>query len=102
MKKFKLVAIVAVVCLIISGCASSAASALLGPGNYFSDTVAVGVKRGEAKSTVVLGIFGKENYPSVERVARENGITRIATVERYSKPGFLLIWSEYTTIVTGE
>jgi hypothetical protein len=101
MKKFLFVA-VAAVCLLVAGCASTPASAFLGPGNYYSDTVAVGEKRGEATSRVFLGAFGTESYPSVERVAKENGITKIATVEHYAKRGILCIWTDYTTIVTGQ
>jgi hypothetical protein len=103
MKKllFMVVAITAM-CFLAAGCASTPASAMFGPGNYYSDTVSVGEKRGEAKSRVYLGLFGKESYPSVERVAKENAITKIATVEHYEKFSVLGIWKEYTTIVTGQ
>ena len=58
--------------------------------------------RGEETSIVWFALFGTENYPPVERVARDNGITKIATVERYSKLGTFGLWTEFTTIVTGE
>jgi uncharacterized protein YceK len=103
MKKisFMIVAIL-VMCFLMAGCASIPASAFFGPGNYYSDTVAVGVKRGEETSKVWLGYFGKESYPPVERVAKDNGISKIATVEHYAKLGILALWVDYTTIVTGE
>jgi hypothetical protein len=47
-------------------------------------------------------LFGKESYPSVEQVAKENGINKIATVEYYYKPGILNLWINFITIVTGE
>jgi hypothetical protein len=94
--------VVLAVCLLAAGCASYPASAFFGPGNFYSDTATVGEKRGEAKSRVFLGLFGTEAYPAVERVARENGIAKIATVEHYAKLGILAIWVDYTTIVTGE
>jgi hypothetical protein len=103
MKKITIVAMaLLVVCLLLAGCASVPASALLGPGNYYSDTVIVGTTRGEATSRVWFGLFGKESYPPVERVAKDNGIGKIATVEHYTKLGILGFWTDYTTIVTGE
>jgi hypothetical protein len=101
-KVFFLISLVSLVCFITVGCASTPASAMLGPGNFYSDSVTVGVRRGEATGTVFLGIFGTISYPSVEQVAMDYGITRIATVEHYSKPGLFFLWTEYTTIVTGE
>jgi hypothetical protein len=103
MKKLTVfVVILAALCLLVAGCASVPASALLGPGNYFSDSVTPGVKRGEATGRVYLGYFGTESYPPVERVAKDNGISKIATVEHYAQLGILGIWTDYTTIVTGE
>ena len=102
-KRFALVmlALFAAAGLTLSGCATRAASMLLGPGNFYSDTSSVTL-RGEETSKVWFSIFGAEDYPPAERVARNNGITKIATVERYSRPGILNLWVEYTTIVTGE
>jgi hypothetical protein len=34
--------------------------------------------------------------------AKENGISKIATVEHYSTLGIFGLWTDYTTIVTGE
>jgi uncharacterized protein YceK len=102
MKKFTIIVVAMVAVCLLAGCASVPASALLGPGNYYSDTARTGAKRGEATSKVWLGLFGTESYPSVERVAKENEIVKIATVEHYAKPGILGLWIDYTTIVTGE
>jgi hypothetical protein len=87
--------------VMLTSCATQAASAAYGPGNFYSDSVTVGVKCGEESNSIVLGLFGS-GYPRVEKVARENGIKKIATVEHYSRPGFLFLWKRYTTIVTGE
>jgi hypothetical protein len=95
------VAIVAL-CVLVAGCAAMPASAMFGPGNFYSDTVKTGILRGEATSRVFFNFFGKESYPPVERVAKENGISKIATVEHYARLGILGIWIDYITIVTGE
>jgi hypothetical protein len=95
-------ATIATLCLLVAGCAAMPASALLGPGNFYSDTVKTGTIRGEATSRVYLSLFGTESYPTVERVAKENGINKIATVEHYARPGIFAIWTDYITIVTGE
>lgn len=103
MKKLTIMTVtIVVLCLLAAGCASIPASAFFGPGNYYSDTVQTGVNRGEATSRVWFGVFGKESYPPVERVAKDNGVSKIATVEHYAKPGILGFWVDYTTIVTGE
>ena len=95
-------AVIFMIGFIVSGCASLASSSFFGPGNFYSDTVTVGAKRGEASGMVIFGVFGKVSYPPVEEVARDNGITKIATVEHYAKIGFMGFWITYTTIVTGE
>ena len=102
-KKLGLVmfAMIAVAGLTFSGCATRAASMLFGPGNFYSDTTAVTL-RGEETSRVWLGIFGTEDYPPADRVAKSNGITKIATVQYFSTLGLLGLWSDYTTVVTGE
>ena len=99
MKKLIIVlAIASAVCL-FAGCASH----LNGRANYtwYNTSVTVNL-RGEETSTVWLGLFGTQTYPAAEKVAKDNGINKIATVERYSKPGILGLWTDYTTIVTGE
>ena len=102
-KKFLgIIVFVAVIGLLVAGCASIPVSSLIGPGNFYSDVAKVGEKRGEETGRVYLGIFGKESFPPVERVAKAAEIKKIATVEHYSKLGILGIWMDYTTIVTGE
>ncbi|MDR1444950.1 MAG: TRL-like family protein [Treponema sp.] len=101
-KLFFVVAAVLAIGLLAAGCASVPASALLGPGNYYSDTVTVAEKRGEKTSRVWLSLFGTESYPAVERVAKDNGIKKLATVEHYAKLGIFGLWTDYTTVVTGE
>ena len=81
----------------LSGCASTS----IGDNHYFSEPIEFGTKRGEESNSVVFGVFGS-GYPRVDKVARENGITKIATIEHYKKPGFLFLSYRYTTIVTGE
>jgi len=98
MKRFLMIFAIVMVIFSISGCASLSTS---GGAFYVSDNASM-ARRGEATNTVWFGIFGTETFPSAERVARENNITRIATVERYVKLGVLGIWAEYTTIVTGQ
>jgi len=97
MKKILVILAVLIVIFSISGCASVAQ----GTSQYFSDNVSI-TRRGEATNTVWFGVFGTMNYPPAETVARDNGITRIASVERYMKIGVLGFWVEYTTIVTGQ
>jgi ABC-type glycerol-3-phosphate transport system substrate-binding protein len=99
MKKLAMIAVAVVaMCLSAAGCASFAT----GPATFYSDTVKPGIIRGEATGRVWLGVFGEETYPPVERVAKENGISKIATVEHYAKLGIIGLWMDYTTIVTGE
>jgi uncharacterized protein YceK len=99
MKKLLIILFVAITVFVMSGCASI----LTGNNTSFFSTGTVSLaKRGEASSTVWFGLFGQENYPAVDKVAKDNGINRIATVERYAKLGVFGLWTTYTTIVTGE
>ena len=100
MKKFIIVLAAALAVCIFAGCASN----LQGGGNYtWYSTGAVTVTlRGEATNTVWLGLFGTENFPLAEKVAFDNGINKIATIERTTKLGVLGLWTEYKTVVTGE
>ena len=98
MKKFIIISAIILAAFVFMGCASVSTSNV----NYFSDGPVTMQKRAEATNTVWLGMFGERNYPVPTEVALENGITKIATVERYRKLGVLGFWTEYTTIVTGE
>jgi len=97
MKKLLIALFVAVTVFVISGCASMTNQAL-----WVSTGTVTIAKRGEASNTVWFALFGEENYPALDKVATDNGITRIATYERYYKPGVFYLWVTYTTIVTGE
>ena len=98
MKKLLIILFVAVTVFVISGCAT------LSQGNtgFISTGTVTIAKRGEASNTVWFGLFGEENYPPYDKVAQDNGITRIATLERFQKPGVFYLWITYTTVVTGE
>ncbi|GHV73489.1 hypothetical protein AGMMS49940_07910 [Spirochaetia bacterium] len=101
-KMFLLVGAVALVALFAS-CASTPAGGMFGgPGPAFSEVNGNSVKTGEASSVVVLGVFGKVSYPPAWQVAKDNGITKIATVEYYKQPGVLGFTTKYFTYVTGE
>jgi len=75
---------------------------LFGPNPAVSDSGAGIAKKGTASGKVWLGLFGKISYPTIEEAAKSGGIKKIATVEYYNKPGILGLWTDYTTIVTGE
>jgi hypothetical protein len=72
------------------------------PVQVISRINAVSAKTGELTNKVWLKAFGSRSFPSISEAAKAGGITKIATVEYYTKPGILGIWIEYTTIVTGE
>ena len=98
MKKIILILTVVAAICVFSSCASQS-NGVNGMINSSLDaTISL---RGEETHTVYFGIFGEYNYPPFEKVARDNGINKIATVERYYKVGVFGIWIEYTTIVTG-
>ena len=84
---------------VISGCASTTNAFSAGVVSTAGD-VRMSM-RGEETATVWFGIFGEYNYPPVDKVASDNGITKIATVERYYRIGVFGLWVDYTTIVTG-
>jgi hypothetical protein len=97
MKKLVIITALILSLSVFAGCASMSISNT----HFFSNEVSI-QKRGEATNTVWFGVFGNEGYPPAEKVARDNSITRIASVERYFKIGVFALWIEYTTIVTGE
>jgi len=102
---FKLLGVIAIVAIIgfsVVSCASYNLAPLMNvQGDYFNSTVSV-TKKGQATSKIWLGFIGKESFPSAARVAQENGIKKIATVEYNIRPGILGIWCDYTTVVSGE
>jgi hypothetical protein len=90
----------------LAGCASAPARSGFMDGNKPLTIVSTvntdSDKTGKNTSRVWLGIFGNVTYPSISETAEQGGITKIATVEYYKKPGILNLWTDYTTIVTGE
>jgi hypothetical protein len=72
------------------------------PVQVISEVNGVSSKTGEVSSSVWFGFFGRRSFPSISEAAQEGGITKVATVEYYIKPGILGLWTEYITIVTGE
>ena len=97
MKKLILIMAVIMAVFVISGCASMMA----GAGQAFVSNASVLIQA-EETNTVWFGIFGDRSYPSAAKVAAENGITKIASVERYVKIGLFGLWADYTTVVSGE
>ncbi|MDR1362571.1 MAG: TRL-like family protein [Spirochaetaceae bacterium] len=98
-KKVLFMAVTAAVCLLSAGCAAMPVSGgVSGVGTYYSSASAT--KRGEATNTVLFKLIGVQGFPPAGDVARDNGISKIATIEHYSRDVFFS--TEYTTIVTGE
>ena len=92
-----ILAAIAVIC-VFSGCVSNST----GLNGFISTATDATIQlRGEETAIVYFALFGEYNYPPYDKVARDNGITRISTVERYWKVGLFGLWIEYTTIVTG-
>ncbi|WP_059369701.1 TRL domain-containing protein [Treponema endosymbiont of Eucomonympha sp.] len=60
------------------------------------------IKTGKLTTFVWLNVFGTNAYPAIADVAKESDITKVATVEYYIRRGPLGLWTEYTTVVTGE
>ena len=99
---FGILVMVLVFGIMVVGCASRPAISLLnGPHPTLSSVNVISEKIGTASSTVFLGI-GKTTYPTISEAARNGGITKIASIEYYTRPVFFTIVVEYTTIVTGE
>ena len=91
--------------MVFVGCASSPLTKSFfsnEPVQVVSEVNAESTKTGELTNQVWLGAFGSRSFPSIAETAKAGGITKIVTVEYYTKPGILGLWSEYTTIVTGD
>jgi hypothetical protein len=101
-----ILAIMLVFGLVLSSCASVQATSGFMDGNKPIQIVSTvngnSSKIGTLSSTVWFRVFGEIGYPTIGDTAKEGGITKIATVEYYVRPGILNLWTEYTTVVTGE
>ena len=60
----------------------------------------VGSKSGEAKAQSILGIVATGDC-SIQAAAKAGGITKVMTVEHNTK-NIIGLFSEFTTVVTGE
>ena len=97
--------ILSIVVTMFAGCASTPQNHLaavtvqvIGNGNVSS------VKISKLTDTVYLDFYnpGGTTYPSIADTAKAGGITKIATVEYYKRNGILRLWTDYTTIVSGQ
>jgi hypothetical protein len=61
----------------------------------------IGAKTGSATADVYLGVFCFGGDASIQKAAKNGGITRVATVDMKAT-SILNILNTYTTIVTGE
>ena len=92
-KKIKTLAIVTIAGLMMSGCA------LTLPVTATSN--AVGMKVGTAKATGYLGVLFFGQDASVQKAAKNGGITKISTVD-IKQTSILGLLVTYETIVTGD
>ena len=96
--------------IMLTGCASVPQQNLLFQSELIKTVQVIGngnvssVKMGKLTATVYLGFInpGGTTYPSIADTAKAGGIIKIATVEYYVRSGFLGLWADYTTIVTGQ
>jgi len=88
----------------ITGCASTPQTNATRLVQVISNANADSVKISKLSDTVYFGFFNPKGttYPSIADTAKAGGITKISTVEYYSRSGFLWLWIDYTTIVTGQ
>jgi len=88
----------------VAGCASAPETAGTRLVQVISTANAESVKISKLSEKVFLGFInpGGSTYPSIADTAKAGGITKIATVEYYSRSGILWLWTDYTTIVTGQ
>jgi hypothetical protein len=97
-----IITIVAIIGLSVTSCASYNWAPFTNiQGDYFNSSVSV-AKKAQATNKIWLWIFGTDSFPSAAKVAQDNNIKRIATVEYNVRPGILGLWMDYTTIVSGE
>ena len=94
--------------LVKKAMAAVAACALLSSCMTISRPIAatsntVGSKCGEAKSTIILGIWSKKGDENgIDKAAKSAGITKISHVDSYTKSYVFGIVQKQTTKVYGE
>jgi hypothetical protein len=97
-----IITIVAIIGLSVTSCASYNWAPFTNvQGDYFNSSVSIS-KKAQATNKIWLGIFGTESFPSAAKVAQDNNIKKIASVEYNVRPGIFCIWMDFTTIVSGE
>ena len=98
MKKFMAFAASAVVtACMLSSCVTFNSGAALTEKN------AIGQKMGEAKSTIILGLWSSQGESNnIKKAAENGGISKVTQVEYSDKSVFLGLWHEHTTRVYGE
>ena len=95
----KILSIVAVTAFVVAGLCSCAT---INSGASISNAN-IGPKVGEAKSSIILGLWsskGKEN--NLQQAAKNGGITKVNQVEYIDKSILLGLVIEHTTRVYGE
>ena len=97
-RSFALLVLCVMVGMLTMGCASLLTRHQVNLSPVNGDSVRVG----QAENKVWLGFIGERNYPSIDQAASAGGITKVATVEHYMRPGILMLWRDYYTIVTGQ
>jgi hypothetical protein len=72
------------------------------PGLYLSEVNAESTRVSELSNTAILGIFfAPRTFPSVAETAQAGNITRIVSVEHFTRIGILGLTVTYYTVVTG-
>lgn len=96
-KIMTLAASAAVVVATLCSCAT------INSGAAISSNSPIGPKMGEAKSTLILGLWtSKGQQNNLQKAAANGGITKISHVEYIDKSVCLGLWINHTTRVYGE
>lgn len=83
--------------------ATLASCATINSGAAISSNSPVGPKVGEAKSSIILGMWSsKGEQNNIQKAAESAGIKKISHVEYINKSVLLGLWIEHTTRVYGE
>lgn len=97
MKKFMTSLTAAIAVLSLSSCIT------LNSGAALADKAPVGPKMGEAKSSIILGLWSsKGEQNNIQEAARNGGITKVNQVEYIDKSVLCGLYIQHTTRVYGE